>query len=129
MANLDGTDEHFDSRDVIERIAEIEFVGADDPNRDFDPAMLDYEKREEYEALTAFRDEAEDYLPDWQYGETFISDDYFEDYARELAEDTGAIDPKATWPLNRIDWEAAAEDLKMDYTEFEFMGTTYWARG
>lgn len=57
-----------------------------------------------------------------------IPEDEFEDYAEQLAEDIGAIDREARWPLNRIDWEAAAEDLKVDYTEFDFDGTTYLVR-
>src|SRR5438270_149803 len=30
---------------------------------------------------------------------TLIAETDFEDYARELAEDIGAIDPRASWPL------------------------------
>lgn len=67
-------------------------------------------------------------LPDWQYGEMLIREDYFEDYAREPAEDIGAIDPNALWPLSYIDWEAAAEALLVDYIEVEYRGTTYYAR-
>lgn len=48
--------------------------------------------------------------------------------AQELADDIGAIDSNAKWPLNHIDWEAAAEELKMDYTEVNFNGTTYYIR-
>jgi hypothetical protein len=137
MANFDGTDDYFDSREVIERIAELEaeFVDATDT----DPADLMSEDdwafglgedgAAELVALIALRDEAGDgTIPDFEYGETFISDDHFQDYAEELAYDIGAIDRNATWPLNRIDWAAAADDLKSDYTSFEFRGTTYWAR-
>ncbi len=118
MANLDGTDDVFDSRDVIERIAELEAIEVID---------REPEDQDDLDALYAFQDEAES-IPDWQYGETFISDDYFTEYAGELAEDIGTINREASWPLNRIDWEAAADDLKMDYASFDFMGTTYWAR-
>lgn len=62
------------------------------------------------------------------YEPTLIAESHFEDYARELAEDIGAIDKNASWPLNRIDWEAAAEDLKADYTEVVFDGRTYFIR-
>ena len=34
-----------------------------------------------------------------------------------MAEDLGAIDPNAGWPLYCIDWDQAARDLRMDYTE------------
>ena len=39
-----------------------------------------------------------------------------EDYAQQLAEDTGAIDEDARWPHNCIDWERAARELSYDYT-------------
>jgi hypothetical protein len=57
-----------------------------------------------------------------------IPDCRFEEYAQQLAEDIGAISSDAQWPLNRIDWEAAADDLKMDYTQFSWDGSDYWVR-
>lgn len=83
---------------------------------------------EELAALIAFRDEMKGYCSDWDSGETLIRDSYFEDYARELAEDIGAIPDDAKWPCNCIDWEKAARELQMDYTSAEFDGVTYWAR-
>lgn len=62
------------------------------------------------------------------YEPTLVRDSYFETYAQELAEDIGAIDPNATWPLNRIDWAAAAEDLKVDYNEITVDGIDYYIR-
>lgn len=40
-----------------------------------------------------------------------------EDFAQDMAEQTGAVDRDAKWPLYCIDWEQAAKDLMMDYTE------------
>jgi hypothetical protein len=57
-----------------------------------------------------------------------INESYFETYAEQFADDIGAIDAKATWPLNHIDWKAAAEDLLQDYTSLDFGGTTYYGR-
>ncbi len=65
---------------------------------------------------------------DWQHGEALVRDDYFEDYARELAEDVGAVDRDAAWPMTCIDWPAAARALLQDYYEFEIDGRTYYAR-
>lgn len=59
---------------------------------------------------------------------TLILDSYFEEYAEDLASDIGAIDRNANWPLNRIDWVAAAEDLQMDYSRLEVGPYTYWRR-
>ena len=59
---------------------------------------------------------------------TMIPADDFTEYAQELAEDIGAIDPDAKRPLYCIDWERAARELKMDYTSVRVNGTTYYFR-
>lgn len=127
MANFDGTDAFFDSREVIERIADLEALATNGDGK-IDAALLDDEDAEEYAALDELRNDADGVIADFEYGETFISEAHFADYAEELAYDIGAIDREASWPLNRINWDAAADDLKTDYTEFEFRGTTYYAR-
>ena len=40
-----------------------------------------------------------------------------EEFAEEMAESIGAIDRNAAWPVCYIDWERAANDLMMDYSE------------
>jgi len=65
---------------------------------------------------------------EWEYGVQLIPTDDFEDYAREFAEDIGAISNDAKWPYNCIDWERAARELMMDYSEVEFRGTSYQYR-
>ena len=55
-----------------------------------------------------------------------IPADDFTDYAQELAEDIGAIDRDAKWPVYCIDWERAARELKMDYASVRVNGTTYY---
>lgn len=62
---------------------------------------------------------------DW-YPITLIRESYFENYARELADDIGAIKDDAAWPYTCIDWWQAARELKMDYTTTEFNGVTYF---
>jgi hypothetical protein len=57
--------------------------------------------------------------------DTAILDSHFETYAQELADDIGAIDRHAKWPLNHIDWEAAADELRHDYSTAEWDGHTY----
>lgn len=65
---------------------------------------------------------------DFMHGETLIPEDDFEDYARQFAEDTGAIDESARWPCTCIDWSQAADELRQDYSEFTYQGTTYLCR-
>jgi len=113
-----------DSRDVIERIEELESLEADATD---DEPMLE-EDAEELKRLRALAEDLEGYCSDWRHGETLIADAYFATYAEELASDIGAIDRNARWPLNHIDWNAAADELKQDYTSAEYGQTTYWAR-
>jgi hypothetical protein len=83
---------------------------------------------ETFEKLRDFDKAGSDYAPDWQYGETAIADSYFTEHAEQLADDIGAVDSDAKWPRNHIDWDAAAAQLKRDYTSIEFDGETYWVR-
>lgn len=112
---LRGAD-YIDSRDIIDRITELEGEPQDDQDR------------EELAELREWAEAGEQAAVDWRYGAAFVRDSYFEDHARELAEDIGAIDQNAGWPAGFIDWERAAAALQMDYTSVEFSGTTYWVR-
>jgi hypothetical protein len=112
-----------DSREVIERITELENLADSDG-----VYVLDEDETAELAALRALAAEGEMHAGDWRGGAGLIRDSYFEDYAREFAEDIGAIQRDADWPANRIDWAAAADDLKMDYTEVTFDGVAYWVR-
>jgi len=102
-------DDVIDSRDVI---AAIDWLDEDDEDR---------------KALEALAEEAEG-SPDWQHGETLIRDSHFEEYAEELARDTGMLEGANDWPLRHIDWEAAADELKEDYFSVDFDGVEYWIR-
>jgi hypothetical protein len=86
---------------------------------------LDEDQAEELRMLRELASEAEGYS-DWIHGAGLIRDSYFEEYAETLADDIGAIDSNAGWPLNHIDWKAAAEELQQDYTSVEFGDVTYW---
>lgn len=57
-----------------------------------------------------------------------ILESYFEDYARDFAEDIEAIQNAGEWPNYCIDWERAARDLAMDFGAVEFGGFTYYVR-
>jgi len=136
-----ASDDVFDSRDMQARIDELE---SDIEDRESDDTSIGAEldadalelMREELEAmkdelaaLIEFRDEVEGYASDkFRDGITFIADDYFETYAEEYADDIGAIDRNASWPLSHIDWTAAADELKVDYTSVELDGNTFWYR-
>lgn len=78
-------------------------------------------------ALTALDDEI-DLAGAARNGATLIPESEFEDYARQLAEDIGAISADFGWPMAHIDWEAAADALAMDYTSVSFDGDDYYYR-
>lgn len=62
------------------------------------------------------------------YPSILIADDYFPDYAREFAENIGAVSlENASWIV--IDWNATAEGMKRDYSSVDYDGSTYWYRG
>ena len=133
MTDIRNTDDLIDSRDVIARIEELQAelegatMGEETSQIELDGTDLTAE-HEELAKLLALAKQGEDYAPDWSYGETMISDTYFETYAEELARDIGAIDRDAAWPVRHIDWEAAANELKQNYTSIDFDGETYWIR-
>lgn len=143
-----GTDEITNSEDIIDSrdvIARIEYLQderdnleelitedgiSDEVKAERERALAEWDngdEGQELKALKALAEEASGY-PDWTYGEMLIRDSYFEDYARELAEDIGAIPKNLGWPCNHIDWEGATNALKMDYFSVEFDGVEYWIR-
>lgn len=120
MKKIDNHEDIIDSRDVIERIAEL--------TRGWESGELDDDEAHELATLRALADEGERYAEDWRHGATLISENYFTEYAQELAEDIGVLDRDARWPANHIDWEAAANELKIDYNEVDYDGVTYYVR-
>jgi hypothetical protein len=111
-----------DSRELLDRLDELDGATPEDDEEAVEFAA-------ELAELRALQAETEGYAGDnWRDGVTFIAESFFEEYAEELAADIGAIDRNASWPLNRIDWTAAADDLKDDYTSAEINGAEYWYR-
>lgn len=145
---ISSSEDYLDVREIIERVEELttELLSAgvpllddqgDDCNRaywDEHPDGDDYEtEREELTHLTSLLDDLRgnggdhQWRGDW-YPITLIRDSYFEKYAEEFADDIGAIDGNATWPICHIDWKAAARSLQQDYQSVEYDGVTYWYR-
>lgn len=120
---FDGTEDQIDSREIIERIEEL--------NEKF---PLDFDEHAEHVALLKLASEAES-SPDWAYGEQLISDSYFIEYTEQLIDDCYPEVSKAlassAWPMTclKMDYELAARVLKFDYFDVTFNGSTYWIRG
>lgn len=134
--DVSENDDTIDSRDVIKRIeiyadaltdagVNIDALDSFDPE---DHPSGDELARlvEEYKALKDLEDQADS--GDWKYGTTLVNESYFTDFAKEEAESLGLIKNDTEWPARHIDWEAAADDLKSDYSTVTFGDTTFYLR-
>lgn len=66
---------------------------------------------------------------EFSYGCTLIDEDDFEDYCEEFCLDVGYISKDIPHLIrNNIDFEGIADDMKQDYSEVEYQGTTYLFR-
>jgi hypothetical protein len=79
---------------------------------------------EELDDLRQLRDEAQGY-GGWPQC-TLINEDNWIDYAQQMADDLGGVTDG--WPHRHIDWEAAADELKQDYTEVRFGSASFYLR-
>lgn len=138
LYDVSSNEDIIDSRDIIARHEELEerneFWALPEAEREaqddtvvYDEGPLDENEAEELAQLDRVIHQGTS-LADWEYGVTLIRSTYFEDYARELAEELNGNESNHSWPHNCIDWERAARELLQDYTDIEFDGVTYWAR-
>jgi hypothetical protein len=140
-ANFSNADDAINSLDVIKRIEELESA--------FEAAGLDWEKllpdsadyddqglgddsdaegyAIELKALKVLTDEGANYAPDWRYGETLIRETHFAEYVEELVSEIGDM-PKEIPGYIVIDWEATANNDKLEYAEVYFSGVAYLIR-
>jgi hypothetical protein len=128
---IDNTLDIIDSFGVIARIEELRVErDAHDEGECGRSWAEEYpDDAEELRALEELQSEAEGYARDWRHGVQLIRDSYFEDSARELAEDLhGDALRRTEWPFSCIDWGYAANELKHDYMAVDFDGVDYWVR-
>jgi hypothetical protein len=117
-------------QDARDELAEYKADNDGETSGDLEEAVTEAESQfgdDEAEELREL-EELESEISDFRHGETMIPVDDFEEYAQELAEDIGAIDRNAVWPLTCIDWKQAAADLAQDYIEVSYQGTDYYVR-
>lgn len=154
MTQFTHNSDVIDSRDVIERIEELEgelqahheqeVEGGltnldfeewlDAVRRDSSPAHC-HECNEDVEELQELRRLAEEASSssDWEHGEALINEGYFTTYIEDLINDCYEM-PKGIksgeWPWRHMamDYEAAAEEAKQDYMEVTFFGHTFLIR-
>ena len=80
----------------------------------------------EYKKIATFCEEMSN-CSDFYYGETVIHEDYFTEYTEEMLKDCGYF-PKDIPSWIVIDFEATAENVKQDYSEFMYEGDRYYIR-
>ena len=129
IASLD----YFDSRDVVEQVAQINTV-LDDPGEMWTSVKVAL--RLERLVLKTLLEELENDMPtslgepisaDVNCGVQGFAEHYAQEYAEEYAYETGAVE-RGLWVEKYVNWEKAAEDLKEDYTEVEILGHTFYLR-
>ena len=124
-------DDIIDSRDIIERRDELEAREevATDGEVLFPEPPLDADEEAELALIREALDEIDRSSEDSpESGIALIADSYFVQYAQEYADDVGAIPRDAGWPTAYIDWDRAADALRMDFASIEIEGVTYWVR-
>lgn len=134
--DISNNDDVIDSREVIERIEELqderenlEFM--DDEEKTLEERQAEWDESEEGEELKhlkALQDELEDYCPDWRFGVTLIRESYFTEYCKDLVKEIDALPSLPQYIESNINWDGVAEYLQADYTSGEFDDVTYWAR-
>lgn len=112
--------------DFIEHL--IEWKESDDDGdelrEDFNTWMSD--NSEEFKQIKALKTFIENYSGDGFHC-ILILDEAFMEYAEEFARDCGMVGKDSSMDAY-IDWNAFAEDMKMDYSSEEIDGITYWVR-
>lgn len=133
-----------DTRDLIERRDELKqnildsfleiFPQYEDQTEEYEDILFDEEEiqswKEDWEDEIKEIEEInniEDECREFDFGETLIREDEWEDYVKDLLEDCGYI-PKDFPSWIEIDWDATANNVKQDYSEVEYQGDTYYFR-
>ncbi len=127
MANISKFDDVIDSRDVIERIEELESSLAEFLDATDGDDTANFSDIDELRALRALAEECSSLSTDWEYGETLIRYSYWQDYVQEMLEDCGEIPRNLPWYIS-IDWEKTVASISQDYNLVDFDGVDYYIR-
>lgn len=153
---ISSSDRVIDSRDVIERIEELESdretlaaeldearealesiergepVARDEATRAVEAAsaaLAEWDASDdaaELATLRALAEQCEGY-GDWSHGETLIHRDYWTGYVQELLQDLDVL-PRDMPAYLVIDWDATAGNIEADYMSVDFDGAEYLMR-
>jgi hypothetical protein len=140
MIEVDNTEDLLDIRDIIERIEALESERTDFANEK-ENAELAVERQvwsettesgEELAKLESLVSDLKGYGGDHQwrgdwYPVTLIRHSYFVEAIEEQVKDIGDL-PHDIPSYLVIDWEATADNLKVDYSTVDFDGVEYFYR-
>lgn len=128
--NFQGAPDSFGIDDVRERIEELtaEFVDATESDPADAMSVDDWMfglsplDAQELADLIEFEDSVG---TDVDY---FYADSYMAEHAEELVNDCYTAGDLPSWVTDHIDWEAVADEIRPDYTDFRVCGNDYWGR-
>lgn len=127
MITISNMDDVIDSRDVIERLEELESELEDFLEENESNTEKDFPDVEELISLRKLANEAEQHSSDWEHGKILIRYSYWQEYVQEMLEDCGDIPETLPWYVS-INWLETAENIAQDYTTVSFDGVDYYVR-
>lgn len=132
-----------DSRDLFEEREDLKATILADFNEmfseyetdDFDDILFEEEEIlswkedwvDELEKIEAIDTLEREVGSEFEYGVTLIPLEDFTDYVKEMLVDCGDL-PSNIPSYISIDWEDTANNIKVDYSEVEYLGTDYLFR-
>ena len=127
MRTISNTENVLDSRNIQERIDELENEIEEEESKNEEEEEESSPEQEELEILLAFKEEVEQCNSEWDDGCALIRETYFKEFCQQELEDLGMI-PKDLESFIVIDWEATAENMEQDYSEVSFDSVAYYVR-
>lgn len=122
-----ATESYVTSEMVQARIDELNDKAANDTDVD---GLLNVADLHELTQLCAFQAECERACSDWNHGDSAIHESAFLEHITQLIDDCYEIKKSSEWPYRHMtmDYSAAAEEAKADYTTIELDGETFYVR-
>ena len=102
-----------DPCDFINRHDELLYLAGEE-NLDLTPDDVGFTDDDELVVLAEILEQIDE--SQLREGNEIVSEDHFSEYAYSLASMESDCDE---WPFNHVDWDAASEELKMDYSNPE----------
>jgi hypothetical protein len=112
-----------DSRDLYKRLCELERMEEDHKDDPAEFPALDDEEEEELKELRYM----ESSVPDFRHGAVLVAEADFAKYVEQEWHETNE-EAQVCWPYNCINWDDAADEVRSDWGDAEYNGTTYLYR-